>query len=76
MKKRDPDFERFQDDMDKTLVIDAIRKGTGVKEACAMLGIPTERYRTWFETDVEFRVQLYARDSLGLTTSLQIAKFL
>jgi hypothetical protein len=58
--KRDDDLERFQDGMDKVLLISAIQKGSNLTDALAMLGIPTERYRTWFESDVEFRVKIYA----------------
>jgi hypothetical protein len=54
------DLGQFQDELDKTLIVDATRKGANAKEACAMLGIATERYRHWFETDLEFRVRLYA----------------
>jgi hypothetical protein len=58
--KSDDDFERFQDGMDKVLIISAIQKGSNLTDALAMLGISTDRYRSWFETDVEFRVKLYA----------------
>jgi len=60
MKRRDDDLERFQDGLDKTLLIDAIRKGMSLNEALTRLGTPSQKYGQWFNDDVEFRVRIYA----------------
>jgi hypothetical protein len=60
MKKRDRDLERFQDDLDKALIVEQTRRTRAkANEVCKMLAIPTQRYAHWFETDRKFRVQLY-----------------
>jgi hypothetical protein len=61
--ERDPDFEQFRDDMDglteKPHVCELFRQGYNAQQACDALKIRPEDYRRWFESDVEFRVQLY-----------------
>jgi hypothetical protein len=56
-------LERFKHAMDglaeKPAICDLFRRGYHVKEALAELNIPEANYRRWFQSDVEFRVQLY-----------------
>jgi hypothetical protein len=61
--KHDAAIEQFKREMDglteKPQLVDLFRKGYNAQRACAALNIPESSYRDWFESDVEFRVQLY-----------------
>jgi hypothetical protein len=63
-RKTDGDLERFQADMDglaeKPQIIRLMREGCNAKEICRRLGISHDMYRHFWESDVEFRAQLYA----------------
>jgi hypothetical protein len=62
-RERDAAFEQFKQEMDglteKPQLVDLFQKGYNAQQACATLNIPESSYRDWFESDVEFRVQVY-----------------
>ena len=62
--KPDHDLEQFKRDMEglteRAQLLDLARRGLNAQKSCKALGIPMESYRRWFDSDVEFRVQLYA----------------
>lgn len=63
-REGDAAFERFKREMDglteKPQLLDLFRKGYNAQQACAALNVPESSYLHWFESDVEFRVNLYA----------------
>ena len=63
MKKRDPNLEQFQHDMDglteKAQCVELAAQGLNAKETCKKLAISPETFRRWFDSDTEFRTAVY-----------------